>query len=170
MISMGLLSCEQLLLCETMTLFQLWCIGSLTCVFLDVAHSKALIQRLFWRIVDLKFNVLFLIIFIFILVSPQLWVDIFEVCFLGDNVILTNVVQVGALQDVRSELTKLRGVLFYKILEDLHAHLYNKGEYRYVLYIFLIVLLIICAWVDSFDIVYLSISFWVALWHCLTYF
>ncbi|XP_047178611.1 exocyst complex component SEC8 [Vigna umbellata] len=36
---------------------------------------------------------------------------------------------VGALQDVRSELTKLRGVLFYKILEDLNAHLYNKGEY-----------------------------------------
>lgn len=36
---------------------------------------------------------------------------------------------VGALQDVRSELTKLRGVLFYKVLEDLHAHLYNKGEY-----------------------------------------
>jgi len=40
--------------------------------------------------------------------------------------------QVGALQDVRSELTKLRGVVFYKILEDLHAHLYNKGEYRYI--------------------------------------
>ncbi|KAJ4834639.1 exocyst subunit [Turnera subulata] len=37
---------------------------------------------------------------------------------------------VGALQDVRSELTKLRGVIFYKILDDLHAHLYNKGEYR----------------------------------------
>ncbi|KAM7272656.1 hypothetical protein ACFE04_027319 [Oxalis oulophora] len=36
---------------------------------------------------------------------------------------------VGALQDVRYELTKLRGVIFYKILEDLHAHLYNKGEY-----------------------------------------
>ncbi|KAF5453412.1 hypothetical protein F2P56_028316 [Juglans regia] len=36
---------------------------------------------------------------------------------------------VGALQDVRSELTKLRGVLFYKVLEDLHVHLYNKGEY-----------------------------------------
>ncbi|KAL9419115.1 hypothetical protein AB3S75_036963 [Citrus x aurantiifolia] len=36
---------------------------------------------------------------------------------------------VGALQDVRSELTKLRGVLFYKVLEDLHAHLYNRGEY-----------------------------------------
>ncbi|GAB2293068.1 exocyst subunit [Dionaea muscipula] len=36
---------------------------------------------------------------------------------------------VGALQDVRSELTKLRGTLFYKILEDLHAHLYNKGDY-----------------------------------------
>ncbi|KAJ4821497.1 Exocyst complex component Sec8-like [Rhynchospora pubera] len=36
---------------------------------------------------------------------------------------------VGALQDVRSELTKLRGVLFYKILEELHSHLYNKGEY-----------------------------------------
>lgn len=36
---------------------------------------------------------------------------------------------VGALQDVKSELTKLRGVLFYKILEDLHAHLYNKGDY-----------------------------------------
>ncbi|GER25341.1 exocyst complex component Sec8 family protein [Striga asiatica] len=35
---------------------------------------------------------------------------------------------VGALQDVRSELTKLRGVIFYKVLEDLHAHLYNKGE------------------------------------------
>ncbi|CAM8918344.1 unnamed protein product [Rhodiola kirilowii] len=36
---------------------------------------------------------------------------------------------VGALQDVRSELTKLRGVLFFKIVEDLHAHLYNKGEF-----------------------------------------
>ncbi|ONM60844.1 Exocyst complex component SEC8 [Zea mays] len=36
---------------------------------------------------------------------------------------------VGALQDVRSDLTKLRGVLFYKILEELHAHLYNNGEY-----------------------------------------
>lgn len=36
---------------------------------------------------------------------------------------------VGALQDVRSELTKLRGVLFYKVLEALHAHLYNTGEY-----------------------------------------
>ncbi|XP_023529609.1 exocyst complex component SEC8-like isoform X1 [Cucurbita pepo subsp. pepo] len=36
---------------------------------------------------------------------------------------------VGALQDVRSELTKLRGVIFYKVLEDLHAHLYNKGDY-----------------------------------------
>ncbi|PHU14014.1 hypothetical protein BC332_15219 [Capsicum chinense] len=31
--------------------------------------------------------------------------------------------------DVRSELSKLRRVLFYKVLEDLHAHLYNKGEY-----------------------------------------
>ncbi|KAJ4720725.1 Exocyst complex component SEC8 [Melia azedarach] len=39
---------------------------------------------------------------------------------------------VGALQDVRSELTKLRGTLFYKVLEDLHAHLYNKGEYSSV--------------------------------------
>ncbi|ONM60843.1 Exocyst complex component SEC8 [Zea mays] len=39
--------------------------------------------------------------------------------------------EVGALQDVRSDLTKLRGVLFYKILEELHAHLYNNGEYRY---------------------------------------
>ncbi|XP_010558146.1 PREDICTED: exocyst complex component SEC8 isoform X2 [Tarenaya hassleriana] len=39
---------------------------------------------------------------------------------------------VGALQDVRSELTKLRGVLFFKILDDLHAHLYNKGEYSLV--------------------------------------
>lgn len=36
---------------------------------------------------------------------------------------------VGALQDIRSELTKLRGVLFYKVLEALHAHLYNTGEY-----------------------------------------
>ncbi|KAJ0077066.1 hypothetical protein Patl1_35524 [Pistacia atlantica] len=35
---------------------------------------------------------------------------------------------VGALQDVRSNLTELR-VLFYKVLEDLDAHLYNKGEY-----------------------------------------
>ncbi|KAL6987708.1 exocyst subunit, variant 2 [Sarracenia purpurea var. burkii] len=39
---------------------------------------------------------------------------------------------VGALQDVRSELTKLRGALFYKVLEDLHAHLYNKGDYSIV--------------------------------------
>ncbi|KAL6586439.1 exocyst subunit [Orobanche minor] len=37
--------------------------------------------------------------------------------------------QVGALQDVRSELTKLRGAIFYKVLEDLHVHLYDKGEY-----------------------------------------
>ncbi|KAJ0979864.1 hypothetical protein J5N97_015338 [Dioscorea zingiberensis] len=36
---------------------------------------------------------------------------------------------VGALQDIRSELTKLRGVLFYRVLDDLHNHLYNKGEY-----------------------------------------
>ncbi|KAK8579690.1 hypothetical protein V6N12_070001 [Hibiscus sabdariffa] len=36
---------------------------------------------------------------------------------------------VGALQDVRSELSKWRSVLFYKVLEDLHAHLYNRGEY-----------------------------------------
>ncbi|XP_057531492.1 exocyst complex component SEC8 [Amaranthus tricolor] len=36
---------------------------------------------------------------------------------------------VGALQDVKSELTKLRGILFYKVVEDLHAHLYNKGDY-----------------------------------------
>ncbi|XP_039023523.1 exocyst complex component SEC8-like [Hibiscus syriacus] len=39
---------------------------------------------------------------------------------------------VGALQDVRSELTKLHGNLFYKVLEDLLAHLYNKGEYSLV--------------------------------------
>ncbi|KAK2995859.1 hypothetical protein RJ640_015819 [Escallonia rubra] len=36
---------------------------------------------------------------------------------------------VGALQDIRSELTKSRGILFYKVLEDLHAHLYNKGAH-----------------------------------------
>ncbi|MCL7023146.1 hypothetical protein MKW94_027102, partial [Papaver nudicaule] len=36
---------------------------------------------------------------------------------------------VGALQDVRNELTKLRGALFYKVLEELHSHLYDKGEY-----------------------------------------
>uniref|UniRef100_M4CAX7 Exocyst complex component Sec8 n=1 Tax=Brassica campestris TaxID=3711 RepID=M4CAX7_BRACM len=39
---------------------------------------------------------------------------------------------VGALQDVRSELSKLRGSLFFKILDDLHAHLYNRGAYRQV--------------------------------------
>ncbi|XP_015649905.1 exocyst complex component SEC8 isoform X1 [Oryza sativa Japonica Group] len=39
---------------------------------------------------------------------------------------------VGALQDVRSDLAKLRGVLFYKILEELHSHLYNNGEYSSV--------------------------------------
>ncbi|KAH7315645.1 hypothetical protein KP509_21G058500 [Ceratopteris richardii] len=37
---------------------------------------------------------------------------------------------VGALQDVRSDLSKLRGALFFKIVDDLHLHLYNKGEYR----------------------------------------
>ncbi|KAK3015768.1 hypothetical protein RJ639_007496 [Escallonia herrerae] len=36
---------------------------------------------------------------------------------------------VGALQDIRSELTKSRGILFYRVLEDLHAHLYNKGAH-----------------------------------------
>ncbi|GMI86982.1 SUBUNIT OF EXOCYST COMPLEX 8, subunit of exocyst complex 8 [Hibiscus trionum] len=39
---------------------------------------------------------------------------------------------VGALQDIRSELAKLHGNLFFKVLEDLHAHLYNKGEYSSV--------------------------------------
>ncbi|RWW16193.1 hypothetical protein GW17_00019934 [Ensete ventricosum] len=39
------------------------------------------------------------------------------------------VFRVGALQDVRSELAKLRGTLFYKVLEELHSHIYNKGEY-----------------------------------------
>nr|GMC54699.1 exocyst complex component SEC8 [Ipomoea batatas] len=41
---------------------------------------------------------------------------------------------VGALQDVKTELSKLRGVLFYKILEDLHAHLYHKGEHSPALF------------------------------------
>lgn len=36
---------------------------------------------------------------------------------------------VGALQDVKSELSKLRGVLFYKVVEELDSHLYNKGIY-----------------------------------------
>ncbi|EPS66973.1 hypothetical protein M569_07801 [Genlisea aurea] len=36
---------------------------------------------------------------------------------------------IGALQDVRSELTKMRGIIFYKVLEDLHDHLYSKGDY-----------------------------------------
>lgn len=39
---------------------------------------------------------------------------------------------VGALQDVRNELAKLRGALFYKVLEELHSHLYDKGEYSSV--------------------------------------
>eukprot|EP00249_Psilotum_nudum_P022594 c28576_g1_i2 orf=370-3636(+) len=34
-----------------------------------------------------------------------------------------------ALQDVRSDLSKLRGILFFKVVEELHLHLYNKGEY-----------------------------------------
>jgi len=36
---------------------------------------------------------------------------------------------VGALQDVRAELAKLCGVLFSKVTEDLHLHLYNRGDY-----------------------------------------
>ncbi|KAJ7568516.1 hypothetical protein O6H91_01G036000 [Diphasiastrum complanatum] len=36
---------------------------------------------------------------------------------------------VGALQEVRSELSKLRGILFFKVVEDLHSHLYNQGYY-----------------------------------------
>ncbi|CAK9195121.1 unnamed protein product [Sphagnum troendelagicum] len=36
---------------------------------------------------------------------------------------------VGALRDVRAELNKLRGALFFKVVEDLHLHLYNKGDY-----------------------------------------
>jgi len=40
--------------------------------------------------------------------------------------------QVGALQDVRAELAKLCGVLFSKVTEDLHLHLYNRGDYRCV--------------------------------------
>jgi hypothetical protein len=57
----------------------------------------------------------------------------FYVLFVCHNYVWC-VAQVGALQDVRSELSKLRGVLFYKILEDLHSHLYNKGEYRYLFF------------------------------------
>ncbi|BBN15064.1 exocyst complex component 4 [Marchantia polymorpha subsp. ruderalis] len=38
---------------------------------------------------------------------------------------------VGALQDVRADLSKLRGVLFFKVMEELHLHVYNKGEYSY---------------------------------------
>ncbi|CAK9854978.1 unnamed protein product [Sphagnum jensenii] len=36
---------------------------------------------------------------------------------------------VGALRDVRAELNKLHGALFFKVVEDLHLHLYNKGDY-----------------------------------------
>ncbi|KAG9441780.1 hypothetical protein H6P81_017634 [Aristolochia fimbriata] len=36
---------------------------------------------------------------------------------------------VGTLQDMRSELSKLRGILFFKVLDELHSHLYNKGEH-----------------------------------------
>lgn len=39
------------------------------------------------------------------------------------------IIGVGALQDVRSDLSKLRGTLFFKVVDDLHLHLYNKGEY-----------------------------------------
>lgn len=52
--------------------------------------------------------------------------------------------QVGALQDVRSELMKLRGLLFYKVLEDLHAHLYNKGEYRYFQFLIVVFTCVLC--------------------------
>jgi exocyst complex component 4 len=46
--------------------------------------------------------------------------------------------QVGALRDVRAELNKLRGALFFKVVEDLHLHLYNKGDYRSeLLFVFL---------------------------------
>jgi hypothetical protein len=63
----------------------------------------------------------------------KLRIELFKCCACI-IIILVYMAQVGALQDVRSELTKLRGVLFYKVLEDLHAHLYNKGEYRYLLF------------------------------------
>ncbi|XP_024537637.1 exocyst complex component SEC8 [Selaginella moellendorffii] len=36
---------------------------------------------------------------------------------------------VGALQDVRAEFSNMKGVLFFKVVEDLHSHLYGKGEY-----------------------------------------
>ncbi|KAG6391481.1 hypothetical protein SASPL_149236 [Salvia splendens] len=60
----------------------------------------------------------------------QLWyrsVTLRHIISLLDQV--EGIAKVGALQDVRSELTKLRGAFFYKVLEDLHSHLYNKGEY-----------------------------------------
>nr|GMD09694.1 exocyst complex component SEC8 [Ipomoea batatas] len=44
------------------------------------------------------------------------------------NLILGFVITIKSLQYVH--LIKLRGVLFYKILEDLHTHLYHKGEHR----------------------------------------
>lgn len=36
---------------------------------------------------------------------------------------------VGALQDVRSDLSKLRGTLFFRVIDDLQLYLYNMGEY-----------------------------------------
>ncbi|PHT81958.1 hypothetical protein T459_14973 [Capsicum annuum] len=41
---------------------------------------------------------------------------------------------VGTLQDVISQLAKLRRILFYNVLEDFHAYFYNKGEYSSTLF------------------------------------
>jgi hypothetical protein len=97
----------------------------------------------------------------------------FYVLFVCHNYVWC-VAQVGALQDVRSELSKLRGVLFYKILEDLHAHLYNKGEYRYLFFHSYLLLKKLCDEILEYMLFLFftfcksiwSIYFWNAIFSC----
>ncbi|GJP40093.1 hypothetical protein CLOM_g24381 [Closterium sp. NIES-68] len=37
--------------------------------------------------------------------------------------------QIGALRDIRNELANTKLLLFNRVIEELHAHLYNKGQY-----------------------------------------
>ena len=39
-------------------------------------------------------------------------------------------VQIGALKDIRNDMSTIKAQLFNKVLDELQLHLYNKGKYR----------------------------------------
>ena len=38
--------------------------------------------------------------------------------------------QIGALKDIRNDMSTIKAQLFNRVLDELQLHLYNKGKYR----------------------------------------